>query len=68
MPRGHYLVVPASFVDFATVTNQIEALDFHLGRLIEMWELIKLVTHVAFDAANWLVEPQQCRAYTMESK
>ena len=44
--RGHCLVVPASFVDFSTATDQIEALDFRLGKLIEMWELIKLVTHM----------------------
>ena len=54
---GHYLVVPASFVNFSTATDQIEALDFRMGRLIEMWKLIKLVTHVAFDAANYSVEP-----------
>ena len=64
--RGPYLVVLASFVDFVTTADQIKALDFRLGRLIEMWELIKVVTHVAFDATNCSVELQRCRAYTTE--
>ena len=33
-------------------------MDFRSRRLIEMWELIILVTHVAFDAADWSNEPQ----------
>ena len=52
MSRGRYPVVPASFVDFATATDQIEALDFCLGRLIENVRLIRQVTHVSFDAAH----------------
>ena len=64
--RGHYPIVPASFVNLSTAMDQIEALDFRLGRLIENVRLIRLITHVAFDAPNCSVEPQWCRAYTTE--
>ena len=42
--QGHCPVVPASFVDFATATDQFDALDLRLGRLIWEWKLINLVT------------------------
>ena len=68
-PRGHFSRVPASFGYFATAYSLIEALDFCMmvvdwGR----WRLIKLVTHVAFDAA-WLIgrTSTKYRAYTPDS-
>ena len=33
-------------------------MDFRLGKFIEVWELIILVTHATFDAAVWSDEPQ----------
>ena len=63
--RGHYLVVPASSMKFPH-----KRLNRGVG--FSPWEiywgvnLIKLVTPVAFDASNWLVEPQRCKAYTTE--
>ena len=63
--RGHYLVVPASFVNFPR-NGLNQGVGFSPWEVNSKVSLIKLVIHVSFDVANYSVEPQRCRAYTIE--
>ena len=65
MSQGPYLVLPASSVKFPHNRSN-RGVGFSPWEINLKVSLIKLVTHVAFDAANCLVEPQQCIAYTTE--